>query len=63
VVTNDGHRLRLADDSGGTSLWPTEAEAERAAREVERVAKEAAEAEVAHLRAEIARLRAAAGSP
>jgi len=75
VVTDDGRRLRLADDSNGTSLWPTEAEAERAAKEAERAAKEAeraakeaeraakeaAEAEVTRLRVELARLRAASG--
>ncbi len=51
VVTDDGQRLRIADDAEGVSRWPTEAEAERAA-------KEAAEAEVERLRAELAQLRA-----
>jgi Uma2 family endonuclease len=32
VVTEGGDRLRLADDMGGSRLWPTEAEAERAGR-------------------------------
>jgi hypothetical protein len=35
-------------------LWPTEAEAERAAKEAEHAAREAAEAEVARLRAMLA---------
>ena len=44
-VVENGSRLRVAEDEGGTHLWPTEAEAERAGREVavaaERAAKEA----------------------
>jgi DNA repair exonuclease SbcCD ATPase subunit len=32
VVTEGGDRLRLAEDLGGSRLWPTEAEAERAGR-------------------------------
>jgi len=62
VITDDGMRLRIADDAEGTRLWPTEAEAERAAKEAalagaeaERAAKEAALAELAQLRAELAR--------
>ncbi len=69
VVTEDGMKLRIADDPEGARLWPTEAEAERAAKEaeraakeaalgeveVERAAKEAALAELAHLRAVLAR--------
>ncbi len=69
VLTNEGMRLRLADDAEGTRLWPTEAEvawaAEEAARaaeetaraelETERAAKEAALAEIERLRAELAR--------
>ncbi len=72
VVTDDGMRLRIADDAEGTHLWPTEAEAERAAKEsalagqeAERAAKEAAlagqEAERAAKEAalaELAQLRA-----
>ena len=50
VVTDQGRRLRLADDPEGTSLWPTDAEAEHAARAD-------AEAEVARLKAELAALR------
>lgn len=68
VVTDEGQRLRIADDDEGTRPWPTGAEAERAAREAEREAKEAeraareaAEAEVERLRAELALLRA--GTP
>lgn len=55
VVTDGGHRLRIADDKEGVALWPTEAETERAA-------KEAAEAEVARLREEVARLRGGGSS-
>ena len=43
--------LRLATDDEGETLFPTEAEEERAARE-------RAEAEIALLRAELASLRA-----
>ncbi len=66
VVTDAGMLLRIADDAEGTRLWPTEAEAERAAKEAamaekeaERAAKEAAIAEKDTALAEIARLRAA----
>ncbi len=62
VVTDGGTRLRLADDERGERLWPTEAEAERAAKEKERAAKEkeraakeAALARIAELEAELAR--------
>jgi len=48
VVVADGLELRVADDAAGTELWPTEAEAERAA-------KEAALARVAELEAELRR--------
>ena len=41
VVTDEGHRLRISDDAGAASLWPTAEEAERAAKEAERAAKEA----------------------
>ena len=58
VVTDDGQRLRIADDAEGVSPWPTEAEAERAAKESERAARTVAEAEVSRLRAELAELRA-----
>lgn len=71
VVTNEGARLRLADDREGMHLWPTDAERaeidrERAEGERERAEGEreraneratALEAELAALRAEIARLR------
>lgn len=46
VVTDEGRRLRIADDPEGTALWPTEAEAERAE-------KEAALARVAELEARL----------
>jgi hypothetical protein len=66
-----GVMLRLSKDRDGSEIWPTHAEAERAAREaeraareaeraareVERAAKEAALARVAELEAELARLR------
>jgi Uma2 family endonuclease len=69
VVTDEGLRLRIADDPAGNTLWPTETDAERAAKEAERAAKEAALAmadaeraakeaalaELAQLRAELAR--------
>ncbi len=41
LVVTDEDRLRVADDREGTRLWPTLAEAERAAKEAERAAKEA----------------------
>lgn len=56
VVTDDGMRLRIAEDREGTRLWPTIAEEERAARET-------AEAEVVRLRAELDAVRAKATSP
>ena len=40
-VVEGGTRLRVAEDENGERLWPTEAEAERAARQAERAAKEA----------------------
>jgi hypothetical protein len=75
VVTEGGERLRLADDLGGTRLWPTEAEAERAGRLEEREARlqaeqaramaekraALAEAERASLEAELAKLGGGAG--
>ena len=64
VVTDEGVRLRIADDEEGKQLWPTEGEAERAAKEAERTAKEAeraakeaALAEVERLRAQLAKLQ------
>jgi len=68
VVTDEGQRLRIADDEAGERLWWTVAEAalagegrERAAKEAalageerERAAKEAAESELATLRAQLA---------
>ena len=58
VVTDNGRRLRIADDAAGAKCWPTAAEEERLAREqanavaeAERHAREQAEAEVARLRA------------
>jgi hypothetical protein len=42
VVVAEGRRLRIASDAECTHFWPTNAEAERAAKEIERTAKEAA---------------------
>ena len=53
-------RLRLATGAEGETLFPTEGEAEREAREAlaaERAAREALEAELAKMRAELERLR------
>ena len=65
VATDDGVRLRIADDAAGAKLWPTADEAERRAREAaegvaseERRARQAAEQEVARLRAELKQARA-----
>jgi Uma2 family endonuclease len=41
VPTEQGRRLRIAEDQGGQRLWLTEGEEERAAKEAERTAKEA----------------------
>ena len=70
VVTDDGTRLRVADDEAGKRCWPTEreraeaelrrAEAERLRAEAERRRAEAAEGEVAALRAALAAMRASA---
>ena len=65
VTTDEGKRLRVADDRDGVSLWPTSEEAERVAKEAalaardrereekeaERVAKEAALVRIAELEA------------
>lgn len=64
-VAHRGHPvLRLATDDEGETLFPTEAEEERAAKEEAlaaiaegRAAREHAEAEIARLRAELASLR------
>ena len=56
VVTDDGTRLRVADDEAGQRRWPTERE--RAEAELRRA--EAAEGEVAALRAALAAMRASA---
>ncbi len=57
VVTDEGMRLRVADDEEGTSLWPTPEEAARAETERVRAREQEALAEVARLRAELERLR------
>lgn len=46
MTVDGGAKLRIADDPEGKTLWPTAAEAERAA-------KEAALARVAELEAEL----------
>jgi Uma2 family endonuclease len=53
VATDDGFRLRVADDREGTRLWPTAAEEQRARAESER-----ARAESERARAESERARA-----
>ncbi|MBK8692199.1 MAG: Uma2 family endonuclease [Deltaproteobacteria bacterium] len=72
VATDDGARLRIADDAAGAKLWPTADESERRARQAaeavaseERRAREAAEAVASEERRareaaeqEVARLRA-----
>ncbi len=62
VITNEGLRLRVADDRAGGKLWPIETEVlarqvnEATNRvEIERAAKEAALAELETLRAELKR--------
>lgn len=55
VLTEGGARLRLADDPEGATLWPTEAEAERARADAERARAEAAIAELERLRAALAK--------
>ena len=54
VATDEGRKLRLADDEGATVFWRTAEESERAAKESEQAAKEAALARVAELEASIA---------
>jgi Uma2 family endonuclease len=57
VITDDGRRLRIAEDQAGERLWPTIAEAERAEKEAERASRQAAEEEVRRLREELGRLK------
>ena len=57
VITDEGRRLRVAEDEAGTKLWPTEAEEQaRLRREAEERA-EAAERALAELRQELERRR------
>jgi hypothetical protein len=58
VVTDEGRRLRVADDAEGRQLWPTEAEEARAETEQARTRAAEADARAAEANAEIARLRA-----
>jgi hypothetical protein len=53
LAVDEGRKLRIADDEGGTGLWLTGEEHARAAQEKERVAKEDALARVAFLEAEL----------
>jgi Uma2 family endonuclease len=53
VVTQEGRRLRVADDAAGTSLWPTDAEAHEQGRRRAEAAQRQAEA--AQRQAETAR--------
>ena len=54
VATDEGRRLRVADDELATRFWLTAEEAERAAKEAECAAKEAALARIAELEAQLA---------
>ncbi len=57
VGSDSGVRIRIAEGENGEDLFPTEAEAERAAREAAEAARDAAEAEVARLRLVIERAK------
>ena len=57
VDTESGARIRIAEGENGETLFPTEAEAERRAKEAAEAAKEAAEAEVARLREVIEQMK------
>jgi hypothetical protein len=58
VGAGDSVRIRIAEGPGGETLFPTEAEEERAAKEEERAAKEEERARRLEAEAEVARLRA-----
>jgi Uma2 family endonuclease len=58
VVTENGMRLRVADDELGANLWPTAAEKERAEKERERAGRTRAEDERDAALREVERLRA-----
>lgn len=55
VVTDEGRKLRVAENDTATTFWLTAEEAERTAKEAERNAKEAALARVAELEAALAK--------
>lgn len=55
VPTEEGRRLRIADDEAAASVWLTAAEEASRAREAERAAKDAALARVAELEALLAK--------
>jgi Uma2 family endonuclease len=57
VGKGDAQRIRLATGARGQTLFPTEAEVERAEKEREQKARRIAEAENSELRKEIERLR------
>jgi Uma2 family endonuclease len=54
VATDEGRKLRIAEDQDATAFWLTGEESERAAKEAERAAKEAALSRIAELEAVIA---------
>lgn len=54
VPTDEGRKLRVAEDASATRFWLTAEESERAAREEERAAKDAALARLAELEATLA---------
>ena len=61
ITTDEGKKLRISEDEGGTKLWMeaarAEMAAERSAKEAERSAKEAALARLAELEVELAKRR------
>jgi Uma2 family endonuclease len=60
VITDDGTRLRIADDEAGEHLWPTGMETERARADAERARADAerARADAERTRADAERARA-----
>lgn len=54
VVTDEGRKLRIADDEAATQFWLTSEESERAGKDRERAEKEAALARIAELEAALA---------
>ncbi len=58
-ATDEGRKLRIADDAGAAQLWLTAEESERAAKESERAAKESERAAKETALARVAELEAA----